>query len=265
MSRHDAGRTTTNDSANAELSKASGVESGASLHARVLVGDRQRIEQNIHDGVQQRLTALRIRLSMAAERFAERDDQDASTTLLAFGDQVQDAIDELREVAHGIYPPLLASDGLGPALAAAARRSAYPVTVSADGVDRYPPEIESAVYFSVLAALDNAAKYAGRGPVTVKVWAANERLHFTVTDDGQGFHVNGSPTGGGLANMRDRIAALGGTLKVQSSRSEGTRIAGTLPKPRQPITDKTMVDKEAVRRTPGIGRRPAAHRLTLMP
>jgi signal transduction histidine kinase len=113
---------------------------------------------------------------MAAERFAERDDQDASTTLLAFGDQVQGAIDELREVAHGIYPPLLASDGLGPALAAAARRSAYPVTVSADGVDRYPPEIESAVYFSVLAALDNAAKYAGRGPVTVKVWAANERL-----------------------------------------------------------------------------------------
>src|SRR5947208_13078444 len=97
---------------------AAGVEALAS-QARLAVDDRQRIEQNIHDGVQQRLTALRIRLALAAERFAERGDEDASTTLLGFGEQVGEAIEELREVAHGVYPPLLASEGIGPALAAA--------------------------------------------------------------------------------------------------------------------------------------------------
>src|SRR4051794_38145844 len=160
---------------------AAGVEARAS-QARLAVDDRQRIEQNIHDGVQQRLTALRIRLSMAAERFAERDDQDASATLRGFGEQVEEAIDELREIAHGVYPHLLASDGLGPALAAAAERAAHPVTVSVDGIGRSPRQIESAVYFSVLAALDNAAKYAGRGAVKVNVWDADEPLRFTVTD-----------------------------------------------------------------------------------
>jgi signal transduction histidine kinase len=210
------------------VTAAAGVDARAS-QARLAVDDRKRIEQDIHDGVQQRLTALRIRLSLAAERFAERDDQDAVATLLGFGDQVEQAIDELREIAHGVYPSLLASDGLGSALTAAAARSAHPVTVEADGVDRYPSQIESAVYFSVMAALDNTAKYAGRGPVTVRVWDADERLHFTVTDHGHGFHVNGSRAGGGLANMRDRLAAVEGTLKVESSRSEGTRVTGTVP------------------------------------
>src|SRR3954447_24239315 len=207
---------------------AAGVEARAS-QARLTADDRQQIEQNIHDGIQQRLTALRIRLSLAADRFADRDDQDAAATLSEFGDQVEAAIDELREVAHGVYPHLLASYGLAPALMAAAARSAHPVTVDTDGVGRYPRQIESAVYFSILAALDNAAKYAGRGQVTVTIWDADERLHFTVTDDGQGFHVNGSPPGGGLANMRDRLAAVEGTLTVDSSRSEGTRVTGTVP------------------------------------
>jgi signal transduction histidine kinase len=241
---------------------AASVEARAS-QARLAVDDRQRIEQNIHDGIQQRLTALRIRLGLAAERFADRDDQDAADTLLGFGDQVEEAIDELREVAHGVYPHLLAMDGLAPALMAAAARSAHPVTVEADGVGRYPRQIENAVYFSVLAALDNAAKYAGRGPVTVTVWDADERLHFTVIDDGQGFHVNGSPAGGGLANMRDRLAAVAGTLQVKSSQTDGTRITGTVPgtsparsRPRPPRRPPpTPISKPPP--TPGGGSMPA--------
>jgi signal transduction histidine kinase len=213
--------------------RVAGTEAGAA-RARLVVGDRQRIEQKIHDGVQQRLTALRIRLSLAAEQFRERGEQDAGGVLLAFGEQVEEAIEELREVAHGVYPPLLASDGLPAALAAAAARAAYPAIVNADGVGRYPREVESAVYFSVVAALDTAAKYAGRAPVTVAVWEAHSRLHFSVADSGEGFHVNGSQFRGGLANMRDRIAAVGGTLTVESSRSDGTRISGTVPQPSRP-------------------------------
>jgi signal transduction histidine kinase len=206
-------------------------EERAGSGAQVVADDRQRIERDIHDGVQQRLTALRIRMNMAAERFWAKGDQDASTTLLEFGSQVEQAVDELRDVVHGIYPPLLASGGLSAALAAAARHAAHPVTVSTDGVGRYDRGVESAIYFSVSAALDNAARYAGEGPVAVTIWEADERLHFTVTDGGQGFKVNGSPVGGGLANIRDRIAAVHGTFKVESSRSKGTRITGTVPTP----------------------------------
>jgi hypothetical protein len=197
------------------------------LQARLVVDDRQRIERDIHDGVQPRLTALRIRLSLAAERFDARGDPEVSATFLDLGDQVDEAIDELREVAHAAYPPLLASGGLGAALRAAASRAAHPVTVNAVGIGRYPREVESAIYFAVLAALDNAARYAGVAPVAVTVWE-DGRLHFVVADGGQGFTVNGSPAGGGLANMRDRIAAVKGTFKVESSPSDGTRITGAV-------------------------------------
>jgi signal transduction histidine kinase len=205
-----------------------GIETQASK-ARLVADDRQRIERDLHDGVQQRLTALRIRLSVAAEQFDAVGERNASATLLGFGDEVELAIEELRQVAFGVYPPVLASGGLRAALAAATTPAPYPVTVTTDGVGRYPAEIESAIYFSVLAALDNAAKYAGQGPVTVAVWEADQRLHFTVTDHGQGFRVNGSPAGGGLASMRDRIASVDGTFKVESSQAEGTRITGDVP------------------------------------
>jgi signal transduction histidine kinase len=206
------------------------------LQSRLAVDDRERIERDIHDGVQQRLTALRIRLSMAAERFESRGDQETSATFLEFGEQVDEAIDELRELVHGVYPPLLASAGLGAALHATARRAAHPVTVDAGGTGRYPREVESAIYFAVLAALDNAARYAGAAPVAVTLWEADGRLHFAVADGGEGFAVNGSPAGGGLANMRDRIAAVDGTFTVESSRSDGTRIIGTVPARRKPGT-----------------------------
>ena len=128
--------------------------------ARRLVADgyaeRERIEKDLHDGAQQRLTGVRIRLAEGAERFHE--DERIGQLLRDLGREVQDAIDELRQFAQGVYPQLLTSGGLSAALAAAGRRAAQPVRVLARGVRRYPPEVEIAVYFTCLAAMDNAAK-----------------------------------------------------------------------------------------------------------
>ena len=204
------------------------------LARRVLAAgdaDRQRIERDLHDGVQQRLTGLRIRLALAAESFQERGDTDASAALNGFGEEVQQAIEEVRAFARGVYPLLLASEGLGAALVSASRYAAEPVTVSARGIRRCRPEVESAVYFTCLAAIDNAAKHAGPAEVSVRAWDTAQALHFTVGDTGCGFDPNRTPSGAGLSNMHDRIAAIGGTLTVDSRPSHGTRLHGTVPDP----------------------------------
>ena len=149
--------------------------------------ERERIAQDLHDGVQQRLTALRVRLGLAADRFGERGETEASAVLQGFGDDVELVIDELRDLAHGIYPALLTSFGLAPALRSAGLRSGRPVTVQASGVRRCRPEVEIAVYFSCLAALDNAAKHAGPVPVSVDLSDTGGALDFTVCDSGAGF------------------------------------------------------------------------------
>ena len=204
------------------------------LAARMLAArdaDLQRIERDLHDGVQQRLTGLRIRLALAAESFQERGDTDASAALTGFGDEVQEAIEQVRAFARGVYPLLLASEGLGAALVSASRYAADPITVSARGIRRCRPEVESAVYFTCLAAIDNAAKHAGPADVSVRAWDTAQALHFTVSDTGCGFDPNRTPSGAGLSNMRDRIAAVGGTLAVDSRPSHGTRLRGTVPDP----------------------------------
>jgi signal transduction histidine kinase len=204
------------------------------LASRVLAAgdaDRQRIERDLHDGVQQRLTGLRIRLALAAESFQQRGDTDASTALKRFGDEVEQAIDEVRSLARGVYPPLLASDGLGAALVSASRYAAEPITVSARGIRRCRPEVESAVYFTCLAAIDNAAKHAGPARVSVRAWDTAQALHFTVSDTGCGFDPKRTRTGAGLSNMHDRIAAVGGILTVDSRPSQGTRLHGSVPDP----------------------------------
>ena len=204
------------------------------LASRVLAAgdaDRQRIERDLHDGVQQRLTGLRIRLALAAESFQQRGDTDASTALKRFGDEVEQAIDEVRAFARGVYPPLLASKGLGAALVSASRYAAEPITVSARGIRRCRPEVENAVYFTCLAAIDNAAKHAGPARVSVRAWDTAQALHFTVSDTGCGFDPKRTPTGAGLSNMHDRIAAVGGTLAVDSRPSRGTRLHGSVPDP----------------------------------
>jgi signal transduction histidine kinase len=204
------------------------------LARRLLVAgdaDRQRIERDLHDGIQQRLTGLRLRLGLAAEGFQARGDTDASASLNRFGEEVEQAIDEVRAFARGVYPALLASNGLCAALVSASRYAAAPVTVSARGIRRYRPEVENAVYFTCLAAIDNAAKHAGPAQIAVDVWDTAEALQFTVCDTGRGFDLSATPAGAGLTNMRDRITAVGGTLTVDSGPAHGTRLHGSVPDP----------------------------------
>jgi signal transduction histidine kinase len=193
--------------------------------------ERGRLAQDLHDGVQQHLAALRIRLGLAADRFAERGETEAGAVLQGFGDDVDQLIDEVRDLAHGIYPALLTSFGLAAALAAAGVRSGRPVTVQASGVRRCSPEVEIAVYFSCLAALDNAAKHAGAVPISVDISDTGGALNFTVCDSGAGFDPAQTQLGAGIANMRDRIAAVGGTLAVDSAPARGTRVHGSVPDP----------------------------------
>ena len=205
--------------------------------------ERERIAQDFHDGVQQRLTALRIRLRLAADRFAERGETEASAVLQGFGDDVDHVIDEARDLAHGIYPALLTCFGLPAALVSAGVQSGRPVTVKASGVRRCRPEVEIAVYFACLAALDNAAKHAGPVTVSVDLSDTGRALDFTVCDSGAGFDPAATQVGAGIANMRDRIAAVGGTLAVDSAPARGTRVHGSVPDPgwRYPLPDARAV------------------------
>jgi len=194
--------------------------------------ERERIEQDLHDGVQQQLTGLRIRLSLAAETFHERGDTEASAALERFGDDVENAINDVRDLAHGIYPALLTSDGLSAALTCAARRAAPGVTVDGHNLRRRcRHEVETAVYFSCLAALDNAAKHAGEGQVSIRLTDTGDALRFTVRDSGAGFDPSRTRAGSGIAHMRDRLAAIGGTLTVDSAPAQGTRVSGHIPDP----------------------------------
>ena len=193
--------------------------------------ERERIAQDLHDGAQQHLTALRVRLSLAADRFGERGETEAGAVLEGFGDDVDRVIDEVRDLAHGFYPALLTFFGLAPAMVSAGVQSGQPVTVQTSGVRRCRPEVEIAVYFSCLAALDNAAKHAGPASVSVDLSDTGGALDFTVCDSGAGFDPGRSQVGAGIANMRDRIAAVGGTLAVDSAPGRGTRVHGSVPDP----------------------------------
>jgi signal transduction histidine kinase len=190
--------------------------------------ERRRIERNLHDGAQQHLVALSVKVRLL-EQFAERDPERAKSLMTQLQEDVASAIEELRSLAHGIYPPLLSSAGLGVAMSAACRRAPLPATVDADGVGRHAPEIEAAVYFCCLEALQNAAKYAGVGSsARVRIWEEAGGLLFEVSDDGSGFEASQYSNGAGLTNMRDRVGAVGGTLRVETDAS-GTRIHGLVP------------------------------------
>ena len=190
---------------------------------------RRRIERDLHDGAQQHIVALAVRITLA-EQLLDRDPEQARTALEEIGAALDDALQELRDLAHGIYPPLLADKGLPAALGSATRRAVVPATVHADDLRRYPPEVEATVYFCVLEALQNAGKYAGEGSrVLVDVREDAGDLVFDVSDDGVGFDVHGREPGAGFMNMLDRLGALGGTLRIESAPGKGTRVSGALP------------------------------------
>jgi signal transduction histidine kinase len=191
--------------------------------------ERRRVERDLHDGAQQHLVALAINLRLARDIVAE-DPEGAGEMLGQLADDVQLTIKELRELAHGIYPPLLADNGLGDALAAAASRNPLKVVVMvADDIGRYPAEVEAAIYFSCLEALQNAAKHAGDATVELKLWTESGGLLFSVTDDGPGFDPAVARRGHGFVNMADRLGAIGGTVRWDSKPGDGAAVTGSVP------------------------------------
>jgi signal transduction histidine kinase len=191
--------------------------------------ERRRIERNLHDGAQQYLVALAVKVGLARSMVGT----DATMTnelLVELSSDVQETLDELRRLAHGIYPPLLADRGLPEALKSAADRSPLSTAVEATGLQRYSQEIEAAVYFCCLEALQNVGKYGGEGAkVRIHVWEQEGGLLFEVADDGAGFDVRNSKLGAGFTNMSDRVGAIGGALRVESALGQGTTISGTIP------------------------------------
>ena len=193
---------------------------------------RRQIERNLHDGAQQHIVALAVRAKLASQ-LVDRDPEAAKSALAEIGTAIEDTLQELRDLAHGIYPPLLADKGLPAALESAGRRATLPARVEAKSLGRYAPEAEATVYFCVLEALQNAGKYAGDGAsVTVEVREEEGGLVFVVSDDGAGFDTRaGKAAGAGFTNMLDRLGALGGTLRVESAPGRGTRVTGAVPVP----------------------------------
>jgi signal transduction histidine kinase len=187
--------------------------------------ERRKIERDLHDGVQQTLVALRIHLELA--QGLTEDGSGLSRRLASLGAGFDDALEELRSVAHGIYPPLLSEEGLPAALREAARRSIVPLTIGVEDVGRLSEECETAIYYCCLEALQNVAKHAGEEAVaSLRLWRDGRAVCFAVVDDGVGFVPGRRPGDVGLTNMADRIGAVGGSLAIRSEPGEGTMVEG---------------------------------------
>jgi signal transduction histidine kinase len=188
--------------------------------------ERRRIERNIHDGAQQQLVALAVKLNLALAA-AKRDE--AATTEQMLGQlrvEAQDALENLRDLARGIYPPLLADRGLAAALEAQAQRVVIPTTVEHHSVGRYSREIEAAIYFCALEGMQNVAKHAEASSVTIRLAEVDGCLVFEIEDDGRGFNPMSIGYGTGLKGMTDRLDVINGTLEVRSEPGGGTVVRG---------------------------------------
>jgi len=192
--------------------------------------ERRRLERNLHDGAQQDLVALAIKLRLAGAA-ADEDPAQAKEIIGELQADAAAALENLRDLARGIYPPLLADLGLVAALNAQARKSPVPVAVEADGVGRLPQDTEAAVYFCCLEALQNMAKYARATQARIRLQAEDGTLCFTVSDDGAGYDARRTAMGSGQRNMADRLAALDGRLEVRSAPGQGTVVTACLPLP----------------------------------
>jgi signal transduction histidine kinase len=190
--------------------------------------ERRRLERNLHDGAQQHLVAIKVKLGIV-ELFVRKDLDRAMATIAELKGDADEALSTLRDLAHGIYPPLLAEQGLRVALESHARKLTVPVSVDAGGISRYAQDTEAAVYFCCLEALQNAQKYSGATRVEVSLRADNGRLRFVIGDDGRGFDATAAGRGAGMTNMRDRLDALGGTLELVSAPGQGAQVIGTVP------------------------------------
>jgi signal transduction histidine kinase len=198
---------------------------------RIVVAQDERakaLERNIHDGAQQQLVALAVKLRLL-EQLAERDPTKARTLAEELQAEANDTLENLRDLARGIYPPLLADKGLAAAVEAQARKAAVPTIVHSDGIGRYPEDVEAAAYFCVLEALNNVSKYADASAVDVVLAQTDGQLTLRVSDDGRGFDSTATSYGTGLQGIADRLSALGGDLTVESALGGGTTIRGSVP------------------------------------
>jgi signal transduction histidine kinase len=193
--------------------------------------ERRRLERNLHDGAQQDLVALAIKIRLAGAA-ADEDPAQAKEIIGELQADTAAALENLRDLARGIYPPLLADLGLVAALNAQARKSPVPVAVEADGLGRLPQDTEAAVYFCCLEALQNMAKYARATQASIRLQAEDGTLSFTVSDNGAGYDARSTAMGSGQRNMADRLAALDGRLEVRSAPGQGTVITARVPLPR---------------------------------
>ena len=180
----------------------------------------RKLERNLHDGAQQQLVALTVKARLA-QTLSDRDPVKSQAMLADIQTELGDALENLRDLARGIYPPLLADKGLAVALQSQARKSPIPVVVESDGIGRYPQEIEAAVYFCCLEALQNIAKYAEASKATVRLSNGTGTLGFEVADDGAGIRFRLDQLRHGTAGHGDRLDALGGSLEVRSGLGQG--------------------------------------------
>jgi signal transduction histidine kinase len=189
--------------------------------------ERRRLERDLHDSTQQRLLALRIHLGLAGEQLDRPEDR---VRLQRLGADLEDAIDDLRNVARGLYPQLLTRYGVAEALASITDGGALTVDIRDEGLARHPESVEVAVHFCCLEALQNTAKHAGPGATAVvRLGEDREAVHFSVVDDGVGFEPETIDRIGGLTNLADRAAAAGGSLRIESAPGRGTRVIGRIP------------------------------------
>jgi signal transduction histidine kinase len=207
--------------------------------------ERRRIERDLHDGAQQRLVNLMVRVR-EARQLADSALERLPPALDELDAELQAALDELRELSQGIYPPLLSDEGLAEALPAVAARAPIPCRVACDGVGRYPADVETAVYFCCLEALQNAAKHAGAGArARLSLREDGGTLVFRVEDDGAGFEESRRRAGLGFTSMSDRLGAVGGTLEVDSEAGRGTTVEGSVPISRPPRTGRSAPPSHA--------------------
>jgi signal transduction histidine kinase len=221
--------TAENENARLEARLGDAIRDLRASRARIVAAadrERRRVERDLHDGAQLRLIALRVKL----ELLDARDPSRRADLVRELRDDADAAIDSLRSLVHGIYPSLLVDRGLRDALAWAARSAAVESTVDAQGIGRYAPDVEAAVYFCCLEALQNAARHAGPAArVSVRLREVGSALVFEVRDDGRGFDPQCIATAGGVTSMRDRAGAAGGTLDVIAAPGAGTIVRGIVP------------------------------------
>lgn len=215
--------------------------------------ERRRIARDLHDGAQQRLIALRIELELAAED-AEPDNPREASTLRGFSAEIEQALEEFRSMTREIYPAILSDRGIADALRAVALRSPVLTRVEVGTLAEYPLEIATAVYFCCVEALQNVAKHApGATGAQIVIGERDSMLRFSVTDDGPGFRNDEARLGAGMINMRDRMAAVGGELKIRSDPGQGTSISGQIPlTPR--TAERGVAHEGAARRARGGSR-----------